>query len=93
MDVADASAGGRVVSVLEGGYDLQGLKKLVAAHVTALIPIEDDFLAVTSEAGLHEQLDIAVRVGAGERAAARPLASRLHGELLNQAESDVARVR
>jgi acetoin utilization deacetylase AcuC-like enzyme len=37
MDVAAASAGGRVVSVLEGGYDLQGLKESVAAHVTALM--------------------------------------------------------
>jgi len=37
MDVAHASAGGRVVSVLEGGYDLQGLKESVAAHVTALM--------------------------------------------------------
>jgi acetoin utilization deacetylase AcuC-like enzyme len=25
------------VSVLEGGYDLQGLKESVAAHVTALM--------------------------------------------------------
>jgi acetoin utilization deacetylase AcuC-like enzyme len=37
MDVAHSSAGGRVVSVLEGGYDLQGLKDSVAAHVTALM--------------------------------------------------------
>jgi acetoin utilization deacetylase AcuC-like enzyme len=37
VDVADKSAGGRIVSVLEGGYDLQGLKESVAAHVTALI--------------------------------------------------------
>jgi acetoin utilization deacetylase AcuC-like enzyme len=37
MDVADTSAGGRVVSVLEGGYDLQGLKESVASHVTALM--------------------------------------------------------
>ncbi len=37
MEVAHASAGGRVVSVLEGGYDLQGLKESVAAHVTALM--------------------------------------------------------
>ena len=37
MDQADASAGGRVLSVLEGGYDLQGLKESVAAHVTALM--------------------------------------------------------
>jgi acetoin utilization deacetylase AcuC-like enzyme len=37
MDIAESSAGGRVVSVLEGGYDLQGLKESVAAHVTALL--------------------------------------------------------
>jgi acetoin utilization deacetylase AcuC-like enzyme len=37
MDVADASAGGRIVSVLEGGYDLQGLQESVAAHVMALM--------------------------------------------------------
>jgi acetoin utilization deacetylase AcuC-like enzyme len=37
MDVADASAQGRVVSVLEGGYDLQGLSQSTAAHVTALM--------------------------------------------------------
>jgi acetoin utilization deacetylase AcuC-like enzyme len=37
MDVADASAGGRIVSVLEGGYDLQGLQESVAEHVTALM--------------------------------------------------------
>src|SRR3954465_14274438 len=35
MDVADTSAGGRIVSVLEGGSDLQGLQESVAAHVTA----------------------------------------------------------
>jgi acetoin utilization deacetylase AcuC-like enzyme len=37
MDVADHSAEGRIVSVLEGGYDLQGLKESVAAHVEALM--------------------------------------------------------
>ena len=37
MDVADASAQGRIVSLLEGGYDLQGLARSVAAHVTALM--------------------------------------------------------
>ena len=37
MDIADRSAGGRVVSLLEGGYDLQGLANSVAAHVTALM--------------------------------------------------------
>jgi acetoin utilization deacetylase AcuC-like enzyme len=37
MDIADSSAGGRIVSVLEGGYDLQGLKESAAAHVTALM--------------------------------------------------------
>jgi acetoin utilization deacetylase AcuC-like enzyme len=37
MDIADSSAGGRIVSVLEGGYDLQGLKESVAAHVATLM--------------------------------------------------------
>ncbi|MGB6447299.1 MAG: histone deacetylase family protein [Xanthobacteraceae bacterium] len=37
MEVADACAGGRVVSLLEGGYDLQALGDSVAAHVTALM--------------------------------------------------------
>ena len=37
MEIADNSAQGRVVSVLEGGYDLQGLAGSVAAHVTALM--------------------------------------------------------
>src|SRR5204863_9030827 len=37
MEIADASAGGRVVSVLEGGYDLEGLANSAAAHVAALM--------------------------------------------------------
>lgn len=37
MDVADDSAQGRIVSMLEGGYDLQGLAYSTAAHVTALM--------------------------------------------------------
>ncbi|HWE76904.1 MAG TPA: histone deacetylase family protein [Pseudolabrys sp.] len=37
MDVADRCAGGRLVSLLEGGYDLQALGNSVAAHVTALM--------------------------------------------------------
>ncbi len=37
MEVADKHSGGRVVSVLEGGYDLQGLSQSAAAHVTALM--------------------------------------------------------
>lgn len=37
MDVADRHSGGRLVSVLEGGYDLEGLALSTAAHVNALI--------------------------------------------------------
>lgn len=37
MEVADKHAGGRVVSVLEGGYDLIGLSRSVAAHMDALM--------------------------------------------------------
>ena len=35
-DVADACAGGRVVSTLEGGYDLHALEDCVSAHVGIL---------------------------------------------------------
>jgi acetoin utilization deacetylase AcuC-like enzyme len=37
MGVARKHAHERVVSVLEGGYDLEGLSRSVAAHVTALM--------------------------------------------------------
>lgn len=37
MDVADRHGGGRLVSVLEGGYDLEGLALSTAAHVSALM--------------------------------------------------------
>ena len=37
MEFADRCCQGRVVSLLEGGYDLEGLSKSVAAHVTALM--------------------------------------------------------
>ncbi len=37
MDIANDTAQGRIVSVLEGGYDLEGLSRSVAAHVTALM--------------------------------------------------------
>jgi acetoin utilization deacetylase AcuC-like enzyme len=37
MDVADASAGGRLVSLLEGGYDLTALAGSVSAHVSTLM--------------------------------------------------------
>jgi acetoin utilization deacetylase AcuC-like enzyme len=37
MAIADKSCKGRVVSLLEGGYDLDGLSRSVAAHVAALM--------------------------------------------------------
>ncbi len=37
MDYADKYSQGRLVSVLEGGYDLDGLTGSVSAHVTALM--------------------------------------------------------
>lgn len=37
MEIADRRAGGRLVSILEGGYDLEGLSKSAAAHVMALM--------------------------------------------------------
>jgi acetoin utilization deacetylase AcuC-like enzyme len=35
-EIADKHAGGRLVSVLEGGYSLTGLASAVRAHVEAL---------------------------------------------------------
>ncbi|MEA1831925.1 histone deacetylase family protein [Methylobacterium durans] len=37
IDLADRHAGGRIVSVLEGGYSLEGLARSAAAHVDALL--------------------------------------------------------
>lgn len=37
MELAEQTAGGRLVSLLEGGYDLTGLSRSVAAHVGALM--------------------------------------------------------
>ena len=37
MDLARRHGAGRIVSLLEGGYDLQGLAKSAAAHVGALM--------------------------------------------------------
>ncbi len=37
MDIADRRAGGRLVSLLEGGYDLEGLARSAAAHVMTLM--------------------------------------------------------
>ena len=42
MDLADACCGGRIVSLLEGGYDLQGLARSTAAHVAALMGRSSD---------------------------------------------------
>ena len=37
MEIADASANGRVVALLEGGYDLKGLPASAAAHIRQLM--------------------------------------------------------
>ncbi|MDR3407233.1 MAG: histone deacetylase family protein [Methylovirgula sp.] len=37
MEIAARSAGGRIISVLEGGYDLEGLGASAAAHVATLM--------------------------------------------------------
>ncbi|MGD0633228.1 MAG: histone deacetylase family protein [Beijerinckiaceae bacterium] len=37
IGVAKRHSGGRIISILEGGYDLEGLSKSVAAHVGALM--------------------------------------------------------
>lgn len=47
MDAADQFCGGRVVSVLEGGYDLQGLAGSVGVHVHALLHGDQGLLEET----------------------------------------------
>lgn len=37
MEIAEKHAKGRIVSILEGGYDLEGLARSAAAHVAALM--------------------------------------------------------
>ncbi len=37
MDIADDRAGGRLVALLEGGYDLKGLAESAAAHIRRLM--------------------------------------------------------
>ncbi len=37
MEIAEKHSGGRVVSLLEGGYDLEGLSRSVATHVATLM--------------------------------------------------------
>jgi acetoin utilization deacetylase AcuC-like enzyme len=37
MDIAERRCGGRVVSLLEGGYDLEGLARSAAVHVKTLM--------------------------------------------------------
>ena len=49
MEVADQYCQGRVVSVLEGGYDLQGLAGSVGVHLNALMHGED---------GLDEETEV-----------------------------------
>ena len=40
MEIADAHSQGRVVSLLEGGYSLSGLRAGVSAHVGALAGVK-----------------------------------------------------
>jgi len=46
MEISDKHSEGRLVSVLEGGYDLSGLTKSVSSHVEALCRTELDIIDV-----------------------------------------------
>jgi acetoin utilization deacetylase AcuC-like enzyme len=39
MEVANQKAAGQLVSLLEGGYDLEGLARSAAAHVLTLMGV------------------------------------------------------
>jgi acetoin utilization deacetylase AcuC-like enzyme len=40
LEIADKYSGGRVISVLEGGYNLTGLTRAVASHAQTLLSVE-----------------------------------------------------
>ena len=40
MDIADCYCGGRIISALEGGYNLKALAASVAAHVKTLMGVQ-----------------------------------------------------
>ena len=40
LEIADKYSGGRVISVLEGGYNLTGLTRAVASHAETLLSVE-----------------------------------------------------
>ena len=42
MEIADAYSGGRLISMLEGGYDLEALADCIAAHLETLMGIAPD---------------------------------------------------
>jgi acetoin utilization deacetylase AcuC-like enzyme len=42
MEIADRRCGGRIVSMLEGGYDVDALSRSVNAHVLALMGVSGD---------------------------------------------------
>ena len=56
MEAAEIHCGGRVVSVLEGGYDLQGLAASVGIHVQALMRGNADFEADTIDEDDEDEL-------------------------------------
>jgi acetoin utilization deacetylase AcuC-like enzyme len=55
MDIADQFCAGRVVSVLEGGYDLQGLAGSVGVHVHALMHGDMGLLEEADEAESEDE--------------------------------------
>ncbi len=56
MEAAEIHCGGRVISVLEGGYDLQGLAASVGIHVQALMRGNADFEADTFDDDDEDEL-------------------------------------
>ena len=41
MDIADECCAGRIISVLEGGYNLKALSASVASHVACLLGLTE----------------------------------------------------
>ena len=58
LEIADQYCAGRVVSVLEGGYDLQGLAGSVGVHLNALMHGEDGLREETEDPDDGDDEDI-----------------------------------
>ena len=80
---------------LAGRSDARGAGRAVGPRLRQRLvrrPEEQDLVPIASEAGLHEQLDVARRVGARHVEADRPAPAAVADEMLDELVADIAGV-